>query len=404
MKKITFLIPFFLINQVISSQAVAPYSQDYNSVCAGCDNSAVVENWDQYSYGSTTNTNDDDIWNGWSLNPGLAPGSNAYTLYHDDDVTFNGQGVDNWFVLHLDCSSLSEVYFSYDEFQTFDTSYYVFHGVYTSENYDAASGGAASQPNGTWSLLRQGAASLTPTTQTFTLPNTTTAIAFRFTGDWADNWFIDNISISGESLPDQTVFERLQGNVYRQIESPDDCGSCEEEINYYMFSSDGLRIIGTEYDGTCEQDDFQPFGNGDGEAEIVSNTVNEFEYCLGFLCQTVTFTSNDEDEIQFDFPFFNQTWTAQLYEDEVPCLPSAGLNDYGLENVKLFPNPANDYLNLANNSNKKIGVEIFDIHGKSILNLDNVSNPINISKLKSGIYFAQITSGIEKTTKKLIVN
>ena len=120
-----------------------------------------------------------------------------------------------------------------------------------------------------------------------------------------------------------------------------------------MFSSDGLRIIGTEYDGTCEQDDFQPFGNGDGEAEIVSNTVNEFEYCLGFLCQTVTFTSNDEDKIQFDFPFFNQTWTAQLYEGEVPCLPSAGLNDYGLENVKLFPNPANDYLNLANNSNKK---------------------------------------------------
>ena len=62
MKKITFLIPFFLINQVISSQAVAPYSQDYNSVCAGCDNSAVVENWDQYSCGSSTN--DGDIWNG----------------------------------------------------------------------------------------------------------------------------------------------------------------------------------------------------------------------------------------------------------------------------------------------------------------------------------------------------
>ena len=124
MKKITFLIPFFLINQVISSQAVAPYSQDYNSVCAGCDNSAVVENWDQYSYGSSTN--DGDIWNGWSLNPGLAPESNAYTLYHDDDETVNGQGVDNWFVLHLDCTSISEVFFSYDEFQTYNTFITIF--------------------------------------------------------------------------------------------------------------------------------------------------------------------------------------------------------------------------------------------------------------------------------------
>ena len=103
--------------------------------------------------------------------------------------------------------------------------------------------------------------------------------------------------------PTQTVFERLQGNVYRQIETPADCGTCEEEINYYMFSAEGLRIIGTDYNGTCEQDDFTAFGNGDGEAEIVTNTTQEFEVCVGFLCQTITFTSEAEDEIHFDFPF-----------------------------------------------------------------------------------------------------
>jgi hypothetical protein len=487
MKKITFLSLFLLIAQVAMSQAVAPYNQDFNGIVAGGDNSSIVANWNQYSYGGQTT--DGDIWNGWSLNPGLAPSSDAYTLYHADDDVASGV-VDNWFVLHLDCTSLDEVPFSYEEFQTYAATWYYFHGVYTSEDYDAANGDAGTQPNGTWTLLTEGVATTTPTTQSFTLPNTTTAIAFRYQGDYADNWFIDNVSVGGESNndfslegtwqvtslgvgpnqgdigwwnnnvssgqracyyddtyvfgadgsfanvqgdetwletwqegveaegcgapvaphngtnaatysynettgaltvvgsgaylglpkahnggedgfpvddtinyivssnsgnamtidieagsgvwwryemtkdgteePTQTVFERLQGNVYRQIESPSDCGTCEEEINYYMFSAEGLRIIGTEYDGTCEQDDFTAFGTGDGEGEIVTNTSEEFEVCVGFLCQTITFTSDAEDEIQFDFPFFGQTWTAQLYEDEVPCLGGTG-NDFSPE-------------------------------------------------------------------------
>ena len=717
MKKITFLPLFLLIAQVALSQADAPYFQDFNGIVAGGDNSSIVENWNQYSYGAQTN--DGDIWNGWSLNPGLAPSSDAYTLYHDDDETATGTGVDNWFVLHLDCTSLNEVPFSYDEFQTFGSQYYDFHGVYTSEDYDVVNGDAGTQPNGTWTLLREGAATTTPTTRSFTLPNTTTAIAFRFTGEYADNWFIDNISIGGNSgndfspegtwvvsslgvgpnqgdtgwwsndvssderacyyddayvfnsdgsfanvlgdetwlegwqgvdegcgtpvaphdgtnaatwiydsstssltisglgaylglakahnggedgspaddtityivslssetemtidieagsgvwwryqmikdgaEPTQTVFERLQGNVYRQIETPADCGTCEEEINYYMFSAEGLRIIGTDYNGTCEQDDFTAFGNGDGEAEIVTNTAQEFEVCVGFLCQTITFTSEAEDEIHFDFPFFNQAWTAQLYEEEVPCLEGGGnnlnlqgtwvvsslgvgpnqgdtgwwsndvssderacyyddayvfnsdgsfanvlgdetwlegwqgvdegcgtpvaphdgtnaatwiydsstssltisglgaylglakahnggedgspaddtityivssssetemtidieagsgvwwryqmqiqatanLNENVLNSIKMYPNPANDYLNFDTNSNENIDVQIFDILGKSVLQLENVRNLVNVSELKSGVYFVQMTLGTKKGTKKLIIN
>ena len=513
MKKITFLSLFLFIAQVALSQAVAPYSQDFNGIVAGGDNSSIIANWTQYSYGA--DTNDGDMWNGWSLNPGLAPfdDSNAYTLYHGDDETAAGTGVDNWFVLHLDCTSLDEVTFSYDEFQTYSATYYDFHGVYTSQDYDVANGDAGTEPNGTWTLLRQGAANGSQTNYSFTLPNTTTAIAFRYTGEWADNWFIDNIivgecasdvpasvstptstldgandvpilidgtnslvnlqwpaaeegfevgsyvlnvstSLAGfpnigsitigdnsvnlifswqpnttyywsidssncagsatgtifsfttgntEVLP--TVFERLQGNVYRQIETPEDCGTCEEEINYYMFSAEGLRIIGTEYDGTCEQDDFTPFGTGDGEGEIATNTTQEFEVCVStILCQTITFTSAAEDEIQFDFPLAGQTWTAQKYEDPVPCINTAGLTDNEFNNVKMFPNPANDYLNFATNSNEKIDVQIFDMLGKSVLRLENARNPVNISELNSGVYFVHIVLGTQKSTKKLIVN
>ena len=83
---------------------------------------------------------------------------------------------------------------------------------------------------------------------------------------------------------------------------------------------------------------------------------------------------------------------------------TAGLNDNEFNDVKMYPNPANDLLNFDTNSSENIDVQIFDILGKSVLRLEKVLNSINISELKSGIYFVQITIGAEKTTKKLIVN
>ena len=236
--------------------------------------------------------------------------------------------------------------------------------------------------------------------------NPAVQIRFRYVGSWGYYWGIDNIEVIDEQPP-QTVFERLQGNVYQQIETPADCGSCEEEINYYMFSAEGLRIIGTDYDGVCEQDDFQPIGDCDDCAYIETNTTEEFEVCIGDFfpaCQTITFTSEDDDEIQFDFPLAGEIWTAQLYEGEVPCLPTSGLDDNEFNNVKMFPNPANGYLNFTTNSHENIDIQIFDMLGKSVLRLENVRNSVDISELKSGVYFVQIVLGTEKSTKKLIVN
>ena len=125
-----------------------------------------------------------------------------------------------------------------------------------------------------------------------------------------------------------TVFAKLQGNTYQQIESADDCLTCEEEINYYKFSIEGLQITGTTSDGTCEQNDFSAIGDCDDCAYIEENTNEKLTVCVGtFLkvCQTITFLS--ETEIQFDFPAFNQTWTAQLFEGDVPCLDFNGTPD-----------------------------------------------------------------------------
>jgi hypothetical protein len=114
-----------------------------------------------------------------------------------------------------------------------------------------------------------------------------------------------------------TVFERLHGSTFRQIESTDDCATCQDEINYYIFSSDALQITGTKLDDTCEQNDLQPIGTCTECATVQEDSVDKLTICLDSLCQTITFLS--DDEIQFDFPAFDQKWTAQRFSDQPPC-------------------------------------------------------------------------------------
>ena len=83
---------------------------------------------------------------------------------------------------------------------------------------------------------------------------------------------------------------------------------------------------------------------------------------------------------------------------------SAGLEDNVLNSVKMFPNPARDYVQFSTNSNEDLDIQIFDMLGKSVLRVDNVRNAVNVSELTSGLYFVQMTLGTQKSTKKLVIN
>jgi hypothetical protein len=71
--------------------------------------------------------------------------------------------------------------------------------------------------------------------------------------------------------------------------------------------------------------------------------------------------------------------------------------------VKMFPNPAKDYVRFSTNSNENLDVQIFDMLGKSVMRVDNVRNAVNVSELNSGLYFVQMTLGAQQATKKLVI-
>ena len=83
---------------------------------------------------------------------------------------------------------------------------------------------------------------------------------------------------------------------------------------------------------------------------------------------------------------------------------SAGLEDNVFNTVKMFPNPAKDYVRFSVNSNENLNIQIFDMLGKAVLRVDNVRNAVNVSELNAGLYFVQMTLGTQKATKKLVIN
>ena len=118
----------------------------------------------------------------------------------------------------------------------------------------------------------------------------------------------------------KTVFERLQNNTYKQIEKPGDCLFCEDEINYYSFSTQSLIINGTTLNGTCEDYEINAIGDCEGCAVIVEDTVDKLVVTPSGapVNQTITFLSETQIQIEFPVPIFGATWTADLYTGDVP--------------------------------------------------------------------------------------
>tara|TARA_B100000949_G_scaffold229832_1_gene239324 strand:+ start:152 stop:1192 length:1041 start_codon:yes stop_codon:yes gene_type:complete len=74
-----------------------------------------------------------------------------------------------------------------------------------------------------------------------------------------------------------------------------------------------------------------------------------------------------------------------------------------LQGLTLFPNPAQNKLIIQSASNDFDAVTITDINGRIIISLRNMtSNEINVSNIKSGMYFITITSSEGKIAKKFI--
>jgi len=74
--------------------------------------------------------------------------------------------------------------------------------------------------------------------------------------------------------------------------------------------------------------------------------------------------------------------------------------------IKIFPNPANDFINIIASDNHNININIFNLFGKKVYSKDS-SDPISkidISELPSGLYIISVVSENSQISKRIVIS
>lgn len=161
--------------------------------------------------------------------------------------------------------------------------------------------------------------------------------------------------------------------------------------------------------------------------EVASNFGVKFEYVDPTNAQVLYFkelqlpttvTDGNWEALHFDFSseigtaynrlviipdFESRSQDNISYFDQVSFSSVAGFQNVFFNSLKLVPNPANNWVQISGDFDAITAVEIFDIQGKLVKEIVSFQGQINISDLKAGLYFVQITAANKTTAKKLVV-
>ena len=69
--------------------------------------------------------------------------------------------------------------------------------------------------------------------------------------------------------------------------------------------------------------------------------------------------------------------------------------------VKVFPNPANDVIFITSDVEPS-NLAVYDVFGKLIIEQESKTERIDVSSLKSGVYFVVVYFGEEKVVKRVV--
>ncbi len=193
-----------------------------------------------------------------------------------------------------------------------------------------------------------------------------------------------------------TAFLRFETDGTKQVIFADDFATVQGiELRVFLSTTERLNQGGTELQVTTEplQDDN---GGQDMNDPItgmktfdVPDSVNlgDFSYII-IQC------------VQADVLWGRTT----LGQNEGADCATLAVENNAFDTMSITPNPMRDQFSIAGLTNQEAEIAIFDILGKRVYTQQQVTNQtIHIPSLRAGMYIMTISSGGQKTTRKLIV-
>jgi len=135
---------------------------------------------------------------------------------------------------------------------------------------------------------------------------------------------------------------------------------------------------------TAVPNDSKATVSGDGLKQLTAGANNPF---------TITVTAEDG--------VTTGDYIVNIYRED-----GTGITSYNADNITLYPNPANDKLNIQSSDFAIEGIRIIDICGKVIYTSNSVSNPysveLDVSSLSQGVYLIKIITNDRVIIKRVV--
>lgn len=229
--------------------------------------------------------------------------------------------------------------------------------------------------------------------------------------DYQENlqWYKDSSVILGAVAPNFTVSS--DGVYWVEYTTPDGCTSISESVVFQLLTPPSIPAFNEEgnwlslNDTSVLPNDYslQWYINGD----IIPDAI-ETNYCnttSGVNLFSLVVTDNETG-------CTNEFSIGVAFDENADCtVPTEEI--LAIDNsLRIFPNPANQFLNIAfeNESLKMVELVISDVMGR-YLHLEKVrfysndfSKTIDVSELESGVYFLEIKTEEGQVVRKFVKN
>ena len=148
--------------------------------------------------------------------------------------------------------------------------------------------------------------------------------------------------------------------------------------------------------------------DSNGEASITADDLQiEADYC--FTCTTTLsqshFGTEDVGDVEVYVTMKDRCGNQAVDTIIITIMPSSAVNEIIQLDMKIYPNPVNNFVFIESQDEKIISVELFDISGKLAekFTVNNVRYMINVSNLKQGVYFVRAFTSKAIVVRKIIV-
>ena len=188
-----------------------------------------------------------------------------------------------------------------------------------------------------------------------------------------------------------------------------------------VYNSDGCSIIATYTEPVAEYDHSDNACSVTGGFVYTGSLYPQLEgkYIFADYCNNRIGITDTTGEITWTAPFngsnfstFGEDMDGELYVAARSqgiiykiTETTAATTLFSGNSVRLYPNPAQNVLNIEAATALPFKVQIFDLSGKRLIQQDITAaqSSVNISGLSAGVYIAELQSGNETTRQKLVV-